>query len=99
MIPEDAALRKRTRNMYDVGIVKFHSSLFSIPFSIERICSLLYALSDIRMKSLTCEAHKQLEQELEKKKHPNRIGEREIEAFSVYLGGPNLLVFASDQHG
>jgi hypothetical protein len=52
--------------MYDVGTVKFHSSLFSIPFSIERICSLLYALSDIRMKSLTCEAHKQLEQELEK---------------------------------
>ena len=86
LIPEDAALRKRTRNMYDVGIVKFHSSLFSIPFSIERICSLLYALSDIRMKSLTCEAHKQLEQELEKKKHPNRIGERDRSFLCVPRG-------------
>jgi hypothetical protein len=39
--------------MYTVGTVRFHSRLFRIPFSIERICSLLYALSDIRMKSFT----------------------------------------------
>ena len=97
LIPEHAALIKRTRNMYDVGTVKFHSSLFSIPFSIERICSLLYALSDIRMKSLTYEAHKQLEQELEKRSI--KLDRRETWKLSVYLGGPNLLVFAGDQHG
>ena len=98
LIPEHAALIKRTRNMYDVGTVKFHSSLFSIPFSIERICSLLYALSAIRMSSFTCEAHKQLEQKLEREAL-NRIGERERWKLSVYLGGPNLFVFAGDQHG
>ena len=85
LIPEHAALIKRTRNMYDVGTVKFHSSLFSIPFSIERICSLLYALSPIRMSSYTCGAHKQLEQKLEREAL-NRIGEGEMEAFCVPRG-------------
>ncbi|WVZ68501.1 hypothetical protein U9M48_017435, partial [Paspalum notatum var. saurae] len=46
--------------MYTVGTVKFHSSLFRIPFSIERICSLVYALSDIRMKSFLCTSGAQI---------------------------------------